>query len=173
MCEDRAQEALARGYLEAKQVPIRHLRFEVSPRGSGAAEHFVRQHYPVEVREQRARATYQNVSLVTILDADVGSVADRHGQLEDGLRASELSPRGPTERIAVVVPKRAVETWVRWLLDPAAPVDEATDFGSRYSIDDCRRAGGRLPSACGGAVRDLPRALPSLTRGCEELRRVP
>jgi hypothetical protein len=63
-----------------------------------------------------------------MIDADREPTEKRVTRLAESLRAAGRSTRTPHEPIAVLIPKRHVETWIRALLGNS--VDEATDYTS-------------------------------------------
>ena len=56
----------------------------------------------------RAKANHQRIALIVVIDADLDTVARRQQQLDETLGESS---RQPVERIALVVPRRNIETW--------------------------------------------------------------
>jgi len=64
-----------------------------------------------------------------MVDADVGTVQDRLTQLDQALMNTGKAPVGAAERIARLVPRRNVETWILCLNGDA--VDEETDYKTR------------------------------------------
>ena len=51
-----------------------------------------------------------------IVDADLETTERRASQLSQALTAADMAQRGADEPIAVLIPKRHVETWIRALL---------------------------------------------------------
>jgi hypothetical protein len=115
LCEDLQSQVFIRRALLRRGVDSRRIRLVDLPSGRGAGEQYVRQQYPGEVEAHRSQAAHMAAALVVHLDADPGhTVADRHRQLGDALAEAEQSPRQPQERIAHLVPKRNIETWVHF-----------------------------------------------------------
>lgn len=111
----------------ARQITPRKVAADAT--GDGG-EKYVRQQFPAEVQYYRAKANHQRVALIVVIDADLDTVAKRQRQLDDTL--GELSRR-PDERIALMVPRRNIETWMTVLLDPSTvDADEDTDFSPRF-----------------------------------------
>jgi hypothetical protein len=118
----------------------------------------------VEAKKLRANEHAQpNTGLVTCLDADHHAVVDRHAQLDAAMEGE----RGPNERMAWLVPKRNIETWIRAL--NGEPTEEATDYKRR----------GREPLPCdapAAAFAKVDRAdasvLPSIRIARVEIERV-
>jgi hypothetical protein len=69
-------------------------------------------------------------------------VASRLTQLDDALRADAQASRSPTERIAVWVPCRNIETWIATLTGQA--VDETWTSDRRYDPGEYRDAAERF-----------------------------
>lgn len=131
------------------------------PTGRGAGEQYVRRHYGDEVKRFRKRAGHLALGLVVVADADTGSVETRVRELNDQVQ------RRADERILLMIPRRNIETWIRYLC--GAPVDEATDYKTRDpDADACRAAAVKL-----AVTREAPEDAPdSLRRFFQELRRV-
>lgn len=167
MCEDLQQEVLVRRFLLRIGFGYHQIRIEKSP-GAGSAEQFVRERYPEEVIAHRSRATHLDLRLIVVTDADVGTVDDRHRQLDAKLREVGQKPRAADERIMLLVPRRNVETWIHYLR--GNPVDEETVYPRLERERDCQPAVDRLvkihrsepPEDCH----------PSLVRALDELKRL-
>ncbi|MBL8755444.1 MAG: hypothetical protein JNK15_19240 [Planctomycetes bacterium] len=98
---------------------------------------------------------------MTAIDADDRLVAERHRQLDNSSGAA----REPNERIAYVVPRRNIETWIRFAAGQA--VDEVADYKARGQEPvDCRP----LVTACTSGSAELHP--PSLRTARSELQRV-
>ena len=108
LVEDRNQETLLRRYMQRLGHDNRNMRSQMSPRGQGSGEQFVREQYASQVRAMRRTST--KACLIAMVDADTGSVDDRRKQLERALRDAEEGPRSPSEPILNLIPKR---TWRR------------------------------------------------------------
>ena len=131
LCEDRQQEVFARHFLVTCGVDRHRIYVRVSPFGRGAAEQYVRDQYPAEVREYRARRNHLNIALAVMLDADIGNVVERLQELENSLSQMSLPQRQPDEKIGIFVPKRNIETWIHYLQgEPVNEVDECTKFAA-------------------------------------------
>jgi hypothetical protein len=130
LVEDMEQQNLIFRFLERcrRTIRYRECRFETAAkRAGGSGEQFVRKQYPVEVKEYRRRiGKGASALLVTMIDADKETTQFRAKQLSDALQAAELDQRAAGEAIAILIPKRHVETWIRALR--GLPVDEQTDY---------------------------------------------
>jgi hypothetical protein len=139
----------------------------------GSGEQFVRKRYPVEVQEHRRRVRRgASALLVVMIDADMETTQRRASQLSDALRAASMDRRRNNEPIAVLIPKRHVETWIRALLGD--PVDEVTDYKRPTpTANEIKEAAAELfawtrPGASPGATSP-----PSLTTSLPEWRKIP
>lgn len=113
-CEDIQQRVFLYRYLIEKGIGPRAIRIEQCPAGRGDAKQWVTQQHVIEVRALR-RKPHLSIALITMLDADDLSVADRKQELDTALAASGQERRQPSERIAVLAPRRNIET-----MDPPA-----------------------------------------------------
>ena len=125
VAEDDRHKMLAYRYLKKRGLSP---RIEVSPSGRGSAENWVRKRFAKEVSVYRRR--HAQTALIVMIDADTGTVEDRLRQLAEALReAGEPPIDTKTERIARMVPKRNVETWILCLNGHA--VNEEDDYTLR------------------------------------------
>jgi hypothetical protein len=134
------QQNLVFRYLERcnPRIAYRGCRFEcAATKSGGSGEQFVRNRYPVEVKEHRRRlGKGASALLAVMLDADLETTQHRAEQLADALEDARKDcppkeqhhcrPRGAKDPVAVLIPKRHVETWIRALLGNR--VDEVTDY---------------------------------------------
>jgi hypothetical protein len=167
LCEDTQHEVFLRRYLLKIGFPSRRIRVQKSSLGRGAGDQFVRKRYPFEVREFRRRRALMKIGLAVMVDADTRTVVERHQELSRRLEESALQPRGDAEEIAILVPKRNIETWIHHLLGKT--VDEETDYPRLGRPSECKAAVLALSQ-----WSDCPRTCPpSLQEGWRELRRLP
>jgi hypothetical protein len=147
------------------------MRIERSPAGQGSAENWVRKAFVKEVSIYRRR--HAQTKLIVIIDADNGTVHNRLKQLDQVLQGAGKDPvDAKIEKIARLVPKRNVETWILGL--NAQEVDEETDY--KRSRDDWNEL---IPPAAETLCEwTRPRIEPpgncidSLRHGITELRRL-
>lgn len=111
--------------------------------------------------------------LVVHIDADRGTVENRHQQLEKQLDTHLLDPRSPDESIALVVPRYETETWLHHFHGRENVVETES-----YNKFDNKEATAAQPTVL--ALIDLvdgktaaPNNLPSLLMAVSELRRLP
>lgn len=170
LAEDLTQGNFVRRYLERANQDPRRIRLRIAPAGRGSAEQYVRECYSTEVTYYRERAASRSAALVVAIDADASEVADRERELEEALVAEQQPRRQPDEAIALLIPKRNIETWILCLCKEQ--VDEVTDYKTRVVsrqialaakvFYDWSRPNYVVPGAC----------VPSLRRGLTEIRRV-
>ncbi|MCK6520276.1 hypothetical protein L6R49_02440 [Myxococcota bacterium] len=138
--------------------------------------------YARELPAFRANAARMSTKLLVHIDADDRTVLQRQRELAQACADAGLPPRGPNEAIALLIPKRNLETWIASLdpsqhdaqrgADPTQPLEERV---FRHLTEE---------SGCSGAVEALARHLrsrapaplipdlPSLDEAVVELRRV-
>ena len=170
--EDSAHGNFVRRWLLSEGVPSRSIRLVPWPAGTGGAgDQHVREKYPDEVADYRRRANAQRVALVVVTDADAGTVRDRQHQLDDELAKKQGSQRTDAERIAVLVPKQNIETWLRKLL--GSPTSEATNYKPSFkgrTADACAQCGPRFRDFLRSAHSEAD--LPSMAIGRDEAQRL-
>lgn len=179
LAEDKRSATLCRRFLRNwLQTSQREFREIVAPSGRGSGEQFVRNEYANQVHDQRlrVRGSGRNAALLVHIDADVSEVTQRHDQLAQALNNAGRVPRQDNELIAIVVPKRNTETWLRGLTGTA--VDEKTNYRdpSRRSTRDDDSLIVPAADALYNATRpNAPNPcpqLPALKRAMNELRRL-
>jgi hypothetical protein len=170
LCEDIQQSAFARRYLAKRGFAQNRIRVRQCPSGSGAGEQFVRRQLIQEVKEHRRKSSYQReIALVIIIDADTSSVEERLRQINDGLEQAGLEKIGPDEQIAVFIPKRNIETWIRFATDQ--DVNEDIPYPKLRKARSCKH---EVDLYVNRVCRNgIPENAPSsLVHACEELRKI-
>jgi hypothetical protein len=168
LAEDLLQANFARRYLQ--RAGHRNLNIKIAPSARGSGEQFVRENYPTEMQYYRQRSHHRRAGLVVVIDADVKSVNERQSELERALTEAKEAPRGATEMVAVLIPKRNVETWILCLTRES--VDEVTDYSDRdlnaftkeaaEIFYEWSRPNYTVPESC----------IPSLNQGLQEIQRI-
>lgn len=178
--EDREQQNLVRRYLQrcwGSNYSERKIDWRPLPAGQGSGEQHVRREYAKQVRACRSSLGERNSSLlITVVDADTDTTSRRTTQLAAALEAADLPPRKPGEPIAVLIPKRHVETWIRALL--GKEVDEEANYTKApYSFvptrNDIKNAANELHAWTRPRAEPGPTSSPSLTESIPEWRRIP
>lgn len=169
LCEDSQHEAFARRFLQGMGWNTRELRVEKSPSSSGSAEQWVRQRFPLELKVYRRRRQQAASALMTIIDADLKTGQDRMAEFEYECTTREIPFRKNDEAVAIVIPKRNIETWIHYL--NGYEVNDRDSYSRLDRERDCRPAVSQLVGLCRstGLAPDAP---PSLTAACEEYDRV-
>ena len=145
LCEDRAQAYFVWHHLKKRGFNPRKLRPKTASSGSGAQ--FVLQEYATEVKAYRSRANHLSRALLAVIDADTQEVQRRHLQLEEQLQNANVEQRKTHERIAILVPKRNIETWIVYL--QGISVDEKADYKGHHLAKNYKQAGIALAEQLG------------------------
>ena len=167
LCEDRQHQVFARKLMTEKGFDPRKHKMRFIPAGSSDS---VKGRYPKEVKAYRRMKRF-NVSLITIIDADNNTVEERHQQLDSKLISDSLDKRNAQDRIALLVPKRNIETWIHRFLKPDELTDEKTIYPKfkrkRHHPREskCEPAAIEMAKQSPGDVADLP----LMARGIKEL----
>jgi hypothetical protein len=171
LLEDDHQKMLIYRYLINCGLNRHAIAIYRSPSGEGSAERWVRQRFVKETNVYRSRQA--RTALIVMIDADTRTVQDRLNQLDQALRDSGSRIVVETERIARLVPKRNVETWILCLNEQS--VDEETDYKrTGYNWNElipiasetlCQwtRSQAEPPNHCVGSLRTGVRELKRLT----------
>ena len=163
LCEDKQQQVFVRRFMKPRtNHPIRVIS---APAGGGAAEQFVREQYPQQLRALRAAAV--NAVLVVMIDGDRRYSTERIRQLDESCRLLDVTPRTAMDRVIILVPKRNIETWLAYL--NGATVDETTSYPKLEKPGQCKSHVRQLSDMCGRQELRAP-APPSLTAACVEYR---
>jgi len=130
---------LVRRYVQRAVGRDQAIRELPLPAPRGSAEQFVRTQFPGQVKECRQRAAHASTLLIVVIDADTGTVENRRGQLAAELQGQGLRPLSDTDPVAVLIPRRNVETWILCLV--GRTVDEDTGYsGARVGRDQIKQA---------------------------------
>ena len=157
-------------------MPKQRIRCEPYPRGGRSGEQFVRESLAKFV--QAIRAATSSKFLIVVADADSGTVSERHAQLNGQLASESLPLVGASDPVVLLIPKRAVETWLVQVLSPplvqvlSPPADEATDYHHHFdgtsTAAACKESAIKLEAwlVAGGAIglSSLDAARPDLLR---------
>lgn len=128
---NKRQQNMVWRYLRKRGYSPKQIYIRPCPVGDTPGIAFVRSKYPIEVHSLHVATASQG--LVVAIDADEETVAARKIELDQRLKDAGEAARGDDEPIAIIVPKRKIETWI-WYFDGNA-VDEATDY-KRSSVKD-------------------------------------
>ena len=146
LCEDRAHDNFVRYHLKKRRFNHRQLR--TIPWGRlGSGQQFVLQKYASEVQTYRSKANHLSCALLTVIDADTQEVQRIHHRLEEQLQNANLENRKANERIAILVPKRNIETWIVYL--QGTSVNEKKDYKGCHLAKNYKQAGIALAEQIG------------------------
>jgi hypothetical protein len=162
LAEDRRHQNFVRRYLYRVGYERHDIRLEDLPNGRGCGEQWVRERYAKAVARFRARRA--RTALVVVVDADTHSVTDRLGQLPGN--------RSPEEAIAILIPKRHIETWILCL--NGGTVNEESDYRAQAIDHLIKPAALAVWAWARNAATTVPlRCVESLRTALAELRRIP
>jgi hypothetical protein len=171
LLEDDHQKMLIYRYLINCGLNRHAIAIHRSPSGEGSAESWVRKRFVEETNVYRSRQA--RTALIVMIDADTRTVQERLNQLDQALTDSGNQIVVGSERIARLVPKRNVETWILCLNKQA--VDEQTDYkrtGTNWNeliptasetLFQWTRSPAEPPNHCVGSLRTGVRELKRLT----------
>jgi hypothetical protein len=182
LCEDKQQEVFARYFLEKYGFKRQDIYSYPIPIGQ-SGEQFVRETYPNEVRKYRqainikisnqrknARCT-TIIVLILMTDADNLSVQQRLNQLSSVLRSHDLPDRKTQEAIAVFIPRRNIETWIRYLKGEKVNEEDKKTYNKLLKESDCKPYSDNLAERC-QLQQKLEDAPDSLNIACQEFQRL-
>lgn len=140
LCEDLRQSSFTLKFLKKCGIERdkRDIRTIISPRGRGSAENWVLAQYPRQVNAYRIAKARKHTWLIVVVDADTGTVARRIAQMNEGLKRAEdqrlKELNVEDEKIARLIPRRNIETWILALND--VPVNEDEDYKQARSDEE-------------------------------------
>lgn len=159
LCEDQTHAMFARQFFNKKGWQVQKVL--VAPSGEGAAERHVRERYPKQLKAMRKKNVA--MALVVMIDADNLGAEKRMQQLDEECREQDIDKWRKTDRVrvAVFVPDRAIEDWIRYL-------EGEPELNKRECKERVKPAVRKLLDICDGGG-DLPEGFPpSLRRACDE-----
>lgn len=177
LCEDEQMACFARRFLAERGWTSHDWRVEKSPRGQQSGEQWVRERLPVELRAMRSRG---NTVILALTDGDGQEVEERINQLRrhceskiDGPRGRESVPFVKTgEPVAILVPKRNIETWLAFLRGEAVDENREKPYPKYDAESDCRDQAKELHKRCD--EKNLGNGAPqSLVAACEQYKNLP
>jgi hypothetical protein len=141
LAEDQRQQRFARQYLKRLGYSTHEIYAAEFPE-KGSGEQWVRLQYANNVELYRTQAGSPRSALVVMVDADTEVVARRNQQLNVALTRADSRARQANERIAHLITRRNVETWILCLnnrFPDGHPVNEDEDYKNHSAarkIDD-------------------------------------
>ena len=162
LCEGKQDEVFLRRFLIRSGVNRHRIRIRPYPGGRGSGKQFVQEVYAKEVVEHRKRAPMMNIALIAMQDCDDETVEASRARLEGS------AMRRPDERIALLFPRRNIETWIHFLNDNE--VDESNRYPKLQRESDCH---GVVDHLAAKHEYQISPTVPSFLRAaCEEIRRI-
>jgi hypothetical protein len=172
LLEDANHQMLVYRYL--KMHGLGHeTRIKPPASGVGSAESWVRNNFAKEVSAYRLRQRRVKTALIVVIDADNHSVQDRWKQLDQVLKDAQKPPVDVQfEKIARLVPKRNIETWILCL--NMQMVNELTDYKTtRNDWNELIPPAAETLFQWSHQVQELPnQCVGSLRTGIKELSRL-
>ncbi|MDM8549712.1 hypothetical protein QUF72_06535 [Desulfobacterales bacterium HSG2] len=167
LCEDSQHEAFVRRFLKGMGWNTREMRVEKSPSKEGSAEQWVRENFPRELKIYRQRRQKAASALIAMIDADNKEVQERIDEFKTACNLQQMPFRTDDEEVALVVPRRNIETWIYFL--DGNKVNEQEVYPKLDRERRCKSAVKNLVRFCksAGLVQDAPHAL---TSACDEYR---
>ncbi|MEM7130845.1 MAG: hypothetical protein AAF702_31260 [Chloroflexota bacterium] len=145
------------------------MTIDICPQGKGSGEQYVREKFVAEVRTFRQKAAHTNSVLIFAIDADTKGVQARFNELGNLLNEAHMPERGQSEKIAIFVPKRNIETWIAYA--QGTKVNETDVYQKLDRERECKPAVKHLKDNI--CSKPLPENAPSsLFTACEELNRL-
>lgn len=163
--EDNGHDNFVRHHLKRRKFNDRQLRF-IPRKQIGSGAQFVLQRYADEVKTYRRQANHLSCALLTVIDADRNEVQQVCRSLDNRLREAGVASRKDNDRIAILIPKRNIETWTVYLQDVS--VDEETDYKKHQLAENYKSAGTNLAERIGQVPE--PECPQSLRIGWQELK---
>lgn len=167
LCEGKQDEVFLRRFLKQNGYGPHRVRCRPYPAGRGSGKQFVQNEYAKEVVEHRRRAARMNIALIVMHDCDTNTTEEVRTMLAVRARLEGSAMRSPHERIALLFPRRNIETWIQFLQNGEV-VDESKAYRNLARESECHDAVDRLANKT--EYRLSPSVPPSLREACAEIR---
>ena len=190
LCEDKNTATFVRKFLRHRNFKEHDFTILAFAAGKGSGEQRVKKEYPKQLKHIReARRKGRNAYLIVVIDADTGTIEDRHNDLKEACTDPSRLARGKDKDIPAIppisprnektdknvlhiIPRRNIETWFAYLDNQN--VDESTDYKNK--IEACatkiREYADNLFDMCHHAQSLRDPAPPSLQEACKEYRKL-
>ena len=140
LVEDRRQEGFLLRFLVLRGFRRDEVVIDVSPSGRGSAEQWVRKSFARQAAKCRGRNARAATGMIVMVDADTHSVQQLLNALDEALIRDNQPPIDETrDRIARLIPKRNVETWILFLSSRGnhrPKIDEEHDYKQTRDADE-------------------------------------
>ena len=165
LCEDSQHECFVLRFLKNMGWETRQMRVEKAPFSKGSAEQWVRERFPRELYACRQRNSKSATVLIAVIDGDSQKPPERIKELAEKCKEQNIAFRTDQEPIAIAVPCRNIETWIRYL--EGEDVNENESYPKLGQERKCQDAVKCLVEFC--QKTGLPHFAPSaLKMACEE-----
>jgi hypothetical protein len=165
LCEDSQHESFVTRFLKTMGWNTRQMRVEKAPFARGSAEQWVRMRFAKEIQTCRIRRAKASTILIAMIDGDRKKPVERIRELSDECVRNNILFRDNHEPVAIAVPCRNIETWIRYL--DGEQINEDEVYPKFDQERTCRDAVTRLAGLC--RAERLPNdAPPALTLACDE-----
>jgi hypothetical protein len=169
LSEDTQLECFIRRFLLKRNFDSRQIRTETLPQGRGSGEQWVREKFLNELKAYRSRSSRAATCLIVASDADEKTVEERIQTFEKMCTETGMAFRDQGERVAFIIPRRNIETWLAYLRGES--VDEVKRYRKYEFESDCRDQVARLNEMC-LQQKLTPEPPPSLESACNEFKRI-
>ena len=169
LSEDIQSECFIRRFLNRRGWDRRQIRAETLPRGQGSGEQWVREKFISELKAYRSRSSRAATCLIVASDADDKTVDERIQTFRNMCAEAGVGFRNEGERVAFIIPRRNIETWLAYLRGEA--VNEIDRYPKYGFESECRDQVVRLDEMC-RQQRLAPPPPPSLESACNEFKRI-
>ena len=105
-----------------------------------------------ELKIFRQKKNQENLRLIAVADADDKSVRERIDEFEKSCKEAGVGFRTKDEKVALIIPKRNIETWVHYL--KCNEFNETTDYKNMCNHGECRTYSKELAEICKGRKWD-------------------
>lgn len=169
LCEDGQTSSFALRYLKSKGFSSHKIRILVSPSASGSAYTYVLNNFPVELENLRKDSVSRKLLAIIDEDGRGRSIAD----FQEACKKANVLFRTDKEPVAILIPKRNIETWI-YFLEHQSAVDETKDYKTQVHHGTptvcCKQAVRVLDEICSG--NDRANWPSSLAAACPEIQRL-
>ena len=165
LCEDLQTDMFLRRFLRHRFGRRFRRRIHSVPfaAGSGSGEQRVREQFPDQLELIRGR---RGAALIVVTDADTESAEARRTQLQRQCAVRGIKAFRASDPVLVVVPRRSIETWFRYL--GGHEFNEMTRYPHLRREADCEPLADRLYDMCHRQQKLADPAPASLVEACRE-----
>jgi hypothetical protein len=114
LCEDPLHFTFVNAYLGHWKVATGKITKNQGALGSGSGQQHVIARFPDELSRQRRNVVRRRAALIVIVDADTEPVEQVEKTMFAKLKDAEQPPPQGSEAVAILIPKRSVDTWIEY-----------------------------------------------------------